>query len=153
MNPTRSANRTDTRRRSATGSPACPAAVPLDARAAAVTGAPAVLEFAVSGDAHSEQNFALGGLAKPQVAQGPAKGVAHSLQNLAPARFSLPQFGQINRCQPQTTLGPERIPGGSARRELLSQDFSSFLVSLLSMSTTSLITTCRRTSETSTDHP
>ena len=48
-----------------------------------------------SGVAHSEQNFAVGRFAAPQLGQTDANGVAHSMQNFAPARFSVPQFEQI----------------------------------------------------------
>ena len=48
-----------------------------------------------SGVAHSEQNFADGGLIVPQLGQPPASGVAHSEQNFAPGRFSVAQVGQI----------------------------------------------------------
>lgn len=70
--------------------------------------------LASSGAAHSEQNLALGGFAKPHCGQAPTNGAAHSLQNFAPTRFSLPQLGQINASRPQMLLGPERIPGGLA---------------------------------------
>jgi hypothetical protein len=50
---------------------------------------------AESGVAHSAQNFAPGGLEKPQLGQPAANGDAHSLQNLAVARFWVPQLAQI----------------------------------------------------------
>ena len=67
-----------------------------------VSGAPATAALpgarrapAWSGVAHSEQNFAVGGLIVPQFGQPAASGVAHSEQNFAPGRFSVAQFGQI----------------------------------------------------------
>jgi len=58
--------------------------------------APGVLGRAAAGIdvAHSEQNFAAGRLAAPQLGQTMANGVAHSMQNRAPVRFSVPQFEQ-----------------------------------------------------------
>jgi hypothetical protein len=50
---------------------------------------------AANGVAHSEQNFALGGLTKPQLGQPLDRGEAHSMQNLAPATFFVPQLEQI----------------------------------------------------------
>jgi hypothetical protein len=60
---------------------------------------------ALSGEAHSEQNLALGALAVPQLGHVAASGVAHSLQNFAPAGFSAPQFEQIT--DPSCTTGAE----------------------------------------------
>jgi hypothetical protein len=44
--------------------------------------------------AHSLQNFAVGGLANPQLAHRRGNGVAHSLQNFTPSGFSKPQLEQ-----------------------------------------------------------
>jgi hypothetical protein len=104
VKPTRSAKRTDTTRRSATGDALRPGATALG------TGAEA-FELPVSGVAHSEQNLAPGGLAKPHCGHAAARGAAQSLQNFAPARFSLPQLGQINPTRPLALLDPVRIPG------------------------------------------
>ena len=83
MKPTRSANRTETSRRSATA-------------AELATGACAAgRAVGSSGVAHSEQNFAPGRFALPQVGQDAGRGVAHSAQNLEPGRFSVPQFEQV----------------------------------------------------------
>jgi len=49
---------------------------------------------AVSGAAHSLQNFAPGLLFAPQRGHFAAIGEAHSLQNFAPWGFSAEQFGQ-----------------------------------------------------------
>ena len=45
--------------------------------------------------AHSEQNFAVGGLTVPQLGQPAANALPHSMQYFAPARFSVPQTGQV----------------------------------------------------------
>jgi hypothetical protein len=50
---------------------------------------------AVSGVAHSEQNFAPGTFVVPHDGQVVTSGVAHSAQNFAPGRLSVPQFGQV----------------------------------------------------------
>jgi hypothetical protein len=52
---------------------------------------------ALSGVAHSPQNFAVGSLAVPHDGQATASGAAHSEQNFRPARLSVPQFVQITR--------------------------------------------------------
>jgi hypothetical protein len=82
VNPTRSAKRIETTRRSAT-----------EAWPRAATGdiAPAL---AGSGWAHSPQNFSPGSFRAPQDGQGSASGAAHSEQNFRPVRFSVPQFEQ-----------------------------------------------------------
>src|SRR5687767_12815059 len=91
VKPTRSANRMLTNRRSAPLSVAGVAAVVALGCAAGVgvgrvraVGVVAVAPPA-SGVAHSEQNFADGGLTMPQFGQPAARGEAHSMQNLAPA--------------------------------------------------------------------
>src|SRR6185503_1084380 len=102
VKPTRSANRTLTRRRSATGLD--PSGLDgdgltptggsvADARAAG----DAARTPACSGVAHSEQNLAVGGLTVPQVGQAEANPDPHSVQNFAPGRFSVPQTGQFMR--------------------------------------------------------
>lgn len=91
-------------RRSETGTPRLVAT-------AAGRDAPAALALPVSAVAHSEQNFAPGGLTKAHCGHGAARGAAQSLQNFAPARFSFPQLGQIKASRPLRLLGPERIPG------------------------------------------
>jgi NAD(P)-dependent dehydrogenase (short-subunit alcohol dehydrogenase family) len=62
---------------------------------------------ACNGVAHSEQNFAVGGLIVPHVGQPVASAVAHSEQNFAPERFSVAQFGQI------TGVEDTRPPAGT----------------------------------------
>src|SRR5690349_1889876 len=87
-----------------------PAPVPDPARAPpAACAAAAGRGPACSGVAHSEQNFAVGGLIVPQLGQPDASGVAHSEQNLAPMRFSVAQFGQITGAE--DTRGTS--PGGA----------------------------------------
>ena len=85
VNPTRSANRTDTSRRSATGA--------ADARA---------LDSVVAADelraaAQLPQNFSPGSFDAPQDGHETASGAAHSEQNLRPLLFSVPQFEQTIR--------------------------------------------------------
>jgi hypothetical protein len=98
-------NRTDTNRRSATGSDAAPPGLGPTGWAVAPGRA-----LAASGVAHSEQNFAPGGLTVPQVGQPAASGVPHSTQNFAPARLSVAQVGQITRAMPQLSRRSDRAP-------------------------------------------
>ena len=99
----------ETTRRSATGSLCAPAAGwPGVVPPAAVPG-PAERP-AASGVAHSEQNFAPGGLTVPQVGQPAASGVAHSEQNFAPARLSVAHVGQITWAVPQWSRRSDRAP-------------------------------------------
>src|SRR5688572_2490383 len=90
VKPTRSAKRTDTSRRSATGGDVGPSDAGM---ADAKTATPAV--GPVNDVPHSPQNFASAGLAVPQLGQETASTVPHSLQNLRPASFSVAQFEQI----------------------------------------------------------
>ena len=83
MKPTRSANRTETSRRSAAGA--------SRARAAAAPG-PA---WAEAGAPHSPQNFSLPARAAPHDPHESASGVPHSMQNFFPCGFSAAQLGQI----------------------------------------------------------
>ena len=87
MNPTRSANSTETRRRSATG-------------AGTKAGAPARAGSALcaSDVPHSAQNFAAAGSCAPQDRHVRASAVPHSTQNFAPGMFSVAQLAQIIRC-------------------------------------------------------
>src|SRR6266542_803567 len=87
VNPTRSAKRTDTSRRSAAG------AAEGWGWALGTTSDGAV---AARGDPHSPQNFTVVGFGAPQFAQTRASGVPHSPQNLRPGSFSVPQAEQIN---------------------------------------------------------
>src|SRR6266705_7980 len=91
VKPTRSANSTETRRRSVAG----PAS---DTEAVANRDAEGV---AARGEPHSPQNLLSPGLAAPQDGHVNASGRPHSLQNLRPDPFSVPQFEQIMRT-PQT---------------------------------------------------
>src|SRR4051794_13418216 len=87
VNPTRSAKSTVTRRRS-----------DPPERGAGSAGSVAVAPVwtgALSEEAHSEQNFAVGGFVAPHDGQASARRAAHSLQNFAPTAFSVPQFAQI----------------------------------------------------------
>src|SRR5919109_4779205 len=85
VKPTRSANRTETSRRSATG------AVWAAPAAAGVAAGPA----AASGEPHSPQNFCPGGFAAPHEEQVAASAVPHSPQNFCVAGFSAPQFEHV----------------------------------------------------------
>ena len=76
MKPTRSANRTETSRRSAAG--------PMSAGVVDAAKAPSALP-------HSPQNFMVGGFAAPQLGQVCASALPHSPQNFRPASFSEPQ--------------------------------------------------------------
>src|SRR5438552_10746806 len=89
VNPTRSANRIDTRRRSALGR-----SRGVAARIVAVTGAAAPAGLSATGAPHSSQNLAPEATGWPlgQTAASPAPQL---LQNLASVRFSVPQFAQI----------------------------------------------------------
>jgi len=54
----------------------------------------------LSGAAHSPQNLAVGGLAKPHLAHRFAAGAPHWTQNFSPSAFSKPQLEQfIGQCQ------------------------------------------------------
>src|SRR6266511_2398318 len=77
VNPTRSANSTDTSRRSEVG--------------ASVTSAAS----APSGAPHWPQNRSSGSLAAPHEGQATARGLPHREQNRRPGRFSVPQLGQV----------------------------------------------------------
>src|SRR5207245_2797481 len=81
VNPTRSANSTETRRRSDAGAATL---VSAPSRGGAPTGVP-----------HSSQNSAPGRSLVPHVAHWPASGAPHWKQNLPSDRFSAPQLGQI----------------------------------------------------------
>src|SRR3954469_7439792 len=85
---TRSANRTVTWRRSATGS--WDGVVAVRASTGKAPAAPRT-------DPHSLQNFASGSVGEPQVGQAAMRRVPQSLQNLAPTGFSLRQTGQATR--------------------------------------------------------
>ncbi len=90
VNPTRSAKRMETSRRSATGASA-------EVEGPGWKGA--VVEGrgpATSGVAHSPQNFAVAEFVVPQAGQTAARRPPHSPQNLRPASFSVPQLEQIN---------------------------------------------------------
>ncbi len=95
VNPTRSANSTVTKRRSATGAAcAAPMAVasgvgPRDAAAAASS--------LMSRVPHSPQKRAWGGLVDPHVGQAAASLEPHSWQNLRPASLTVPHAGHCIR--------------------------------------------------------
>ena len=99
MKPTRSANRIETRRRSATGpvgaAPLVPGALPV-AVALAPVGVP-----------HSAQNFAPGRSAEPQLVQLAWSEVPHSGQKRALAGAVAPHFVHVM---------PSRTPRGCSRR-------------------------------------
>src|SRR6266511_5260382 len=82
VNPTRSANSTDTSRRSEDGGAGAGLTV-------------AVPRPAPTGVPHSPQNFSLPRTGAPQAAHAWASGFPHSTQNFLPAAFSVPQFGQV----------------------------------------------------------
>jgi hypothetical protein len=85
VKPTRSANRTDTRRRSVAGP------VPLGATAA---GGASGRASALRGEPHSPQNLLSGVFGAEHDGQTSASGAPHSLQNFRPRSFSVPQLGQ-----------------------------------------------------------
>src|SRR5579872_1214989 len=93
VKPTRSANRTVTRRRWATGG-AGPADVETGGAAAAGLLRAAGAEPAASAKPHAPQNFIPSGVGAPQFGQDAARAAPHSPQNLKPAGFSLPQLAQ-----------------------------------------------------------
>jgi hypothetical protein len=76
VNPTRSAKRTETRRRSTDGTGADPCT-------ATSSGAP-----------HSPQKRSPGSFAAPQAGQATASGVPHWAQNFRPDRFACPHAAQ-----------------------------------------------------------
>src|SRR3954471_13362425 len=100
VDPTRSANRIETRRRSATGAPAIPAgwsdAAPVGAAAVAADA------DAPTGVPQFEQNLAPGIVGVPHAVHVAANAVPHSEQNLAPTRFSLPQTEHCTLGAPPT---------------------------------------------------
>ena len=109
VKPTRSAKRTETRRRSATGATTADAASP----GRAVTAARRLQCQAGSRTRHRTSRQAA--LAAPQDGQASASRDAHSVQNLRPLRSSLPQFenndaaatpNRWRRCESVSHLGP-----------------------------------------------
>src|SRR5437764_458016 len=107
VKPTRSAKRTLTSRRSATGVAGPAAAEPFVGRA----GAPVVVAGCAPGPAdvvgaaaagapaspvpHSPQKRAVGAFAVPQFGHTLASRAPHSPQNFRPASFAVPQFAQL----------------------------------------------------------
>ena len=87
VNPTRSANSTDTSRRSAAGG--------SDVMVGATGPGPG--EGSASEAPHSPQNFVPGVLGVPQAGQGRSSGLPHSPQNFRPGSFSVPQAEQVKR--------------------------------------------------------
>src|SRR3990172_9955592 len=87
VKPTRSANSTETSRRSATG----PGAASATGRATTELG---LVELGTRGVPHSPQNFTFGGLGVPQLEQASANEAPHSPQNLRPSSFSVPHAEQ-----------------------------------------------------------
>src|SRR6266508_474943 len=88
VNPTRSANNTETSRRSESGSAAWARGV-----APATSAAP-----------HSPQNFMPDVFDAPQVAHTSESGAPHSPQNFRPASFSVPQTEQITQSSSRKPL-------------------------------------------------
>src|SRR5258706_3310755 len=89
VKPTRSANSTDTRRRSAVGASTDEGAS-LGAADCAATGR------SVTGVPHSPQKRSPAASGDPQLAHARAIGAPHWTQNFLPAAFSVPQVPQIN---------------------------------------------------------
>jgi len=87
VNPTRSANRTDTRRRSAIAG----------SRATARRDAGADVGPPPRGVPHSPQNRSSTSFAAPQFGQASASAFPQAEQNFRPGRFSVPQLEQITR--------------------------------------------------------
>src|ERR671930_1114507 len=103
VKPTRSANRTETSRRSATG-------------AIGAGGSPAGATSTASrasGEPHSPQNLAPGEFATPQDGQATASGLPHSAQNFRPGSFSVAQLGQsivlLKSLLPRLAPDPQRV--------------------------------------------
>ena len=105
MKPTRSAKRTETRRRSATGVSA--------AAAGGVAVVPAGRPGAWAGVPHSGQNLALGLNAAPHDEHAASMRVPHSGQNFWPGRTSLWQVGQCT-ATPRVVGMVERVHRGRA---------------------------------------
>src|SRR5436189_3116692 len=105
VNPTRSANRTETRRRSAVGAAAGGASGGPTTGAERAAASP-------SGDPHSPQNLTPGSFAAPQTGQPTASARPHSPQNFLPALFAAPQLEQVIK-----GLGGdvEPVPGTAGR--------------------------------------
>src|SRR6266511_2867565 len=91
VNPTRSANSTETSRRSDDA-----AARPFG-RAAATPAGSTALPSAVP---HSPQNRSDGSFGAPQDGHTTASGDPHDEQNFLPSRFTVPQFPQVTPCPP-----------------------------------------------------
>src|SRR6266571_1507647 len=106
VKPTRSANRTETSRRSATGVASDPLAVPG-----------AVVAPSASDVPHSPQNFAPASFDVPQFGQSKASGDPHSRQNFLPASFSVEQLGQITPPpMAWVSQGTHAVPGAARIR-------------------------------------
>src|SRR5262249_28230406 len=103
VNPTKSANRTLTTRRSATASAAATGAAGTAAKGRGAVGA-----GGGSGVAQVGQKFAPGRVLGPPFWQPPTSGDAHSSQNLAPATFCVPQLLQIKVGLPLDSTRPAR---------------------------------------------
>ena len=106
MKPTRSANRTDTTRRSMAGAEVAEAAAGSRAIAPGLA--------VVSGLPHSPQNLLSGAFGEEQEPQITTSAVPHSLQNLRPASLSAPHAEQIisapAACQAEGyPAGPTRV--------------------------------------------
>ena len=141
VNPTRSANRTETRRRSATGAArgpgsgtdGCPG---VEAAAASVAGDDEGIVTA-SVFPHSPQNRTPGPLGVPQLGHGTARRVPHSPQNLRPTSLDAPQAGQLMgepgrawraaypTSPPGASVAVARIPPGGMRPACYSQEHDS----------------------------
>ena len=87
VNPTRSANRTVTTRRSVAGPPGSVAPLPSVVAGAAALPAPRFVP-------QLPQNLAPGGLVAPHVGQPPSA-VPHSMQKRPSEGFGVPHFGQV----------------------------------------------------------
>jgi hypothetical protein len=104
VKPTRSANRTETRRRSADGVGAAAGVAIAVGWATGLRGVP-----------HSPQNLSRGAFGVPQFGQGLAKGLPHSPQNFRSGSFSVPHCGQ-------TTIPLPLRPGWGADSTLMVAD-------------------------------
>src|SRR5919198_6160344 len=106
VNPTRSANKTETSRRSASGGAGGPAGA--GTWASGVSAAP-----------HSPQKRSPGSLSVPQAGQSTASGRPQLAQNLRPSRFSVPQFGQFISILSGDTSHCTEAATGTARLDSL----------------------------------
>src|SRR5947207_8145376 len=109
VNPTRSANRTETSRRSIT-EPGWGVGSEPDPGVGKGRPGVEVPDAALRSAPHTPQNLSPGSLAPPQAGQAMARVAPHSEQNRLSGRFSVPQFGHVTLLTPP---GPSNWRHGS----------------------------------------